>query len=75
MWALLTWGYMLDLWNEFIPAGRISPGYWTENKLIQTSASEGDQCAHFDYKIEYTIYINLACLSVCLFVSNKRQNG
>ena len=21
------------------------------------------------------LYINLACLSVCLFVSNKRQNG
>ena len=22
-----------------------------------------------------SLYINLACLSVCLFVSNKRQNG
>jgi len=23
----------------------------------------------------FYLYINLACLGVCLFVSNKRQNG
>ena len=29
----------------------------------------------FSFADNLSIYINLACLSVCLFVSNKRQNG
>ena len=28
-----------------------------------------------DYLQNCNLFINLACLSVCLFVSNKRQNG
>ena len=43
-------------------------------------------CHKFKFSISYTfatywcepiihLYINLACLSVCLFVSNKRQSG
>ena len=28
-----------------------------------------------DFSQVRNLYINLACLSVCLYVSNKRQNG
>jgi hypothetical protein len=47
-------------------------GFWFVLSLVDFVVNE-----LFDFKITalHLLNINLACLSVCLFVSNKRQNG
>ena len=77
----LNKNYVLDLYVQKLRANIANMNFKQEHfvdcviSFIVQYYRELERKCLFASIFIFLLYINLACLSVCLFVSNKRQNG